>query len=179
MPVRTTPVRTPDDVFPEYRETPIERLLAYHNLGSPFEEYTRASILVGTCMDHRVRLRLPDRFAFVVRTGGANLRFVEFQVSFAIAIGGVRSIAVIGHTDCGMTNLAARESAFVDGLVEGVGWDRGRAAEHFAHLAPLYEVDDAAEFAVSEAERLRRRYPNVRVAPLLYRVEDGRLYQLR
>jgi carbonic anhydrase len=32
---------------------------------------------------------------------------------------------------------------------------------------------------LSEAQRLRLRYPNVQVAPLLYRVEDNQLYLLR
>lgn len=176
---RSVPVRTFDDILPEYRDTPIGRLLAYHNLEAPLDAYTRAELLVGMCMDHRKSLRLPERFAFVVRTGGANLRFVEFQLSFAIAVGGVQAIALIGHTDCGMVNLAASEPAFVDGLAERAGWDRGRAEDHFSHLAPIYEIDDAIDFTLGEAERLRRRYPKVRVAPLLYRVEDHLLYQLR
>lgn len=176
---RAVPVRKPDDILPEYRETPVGRLLAYHNLEAPFGEHTSAELLVGMCMDHRKSLRLPERFAYVVRTGGANLRFVEFQVSFAIGVGGVGAIAVIGHTDCGMVNLAAGERAFIDGLAERAGWDRRSAEEHFAHLAPLYEIGNAVDFTLAEAERLRRRYPEVRVAPLLYRIEDDLLYQLR
>lgn len=176
---RIVPVRTSDDILPEYRDSPIGRLLAYHNLEAPFDAYDSAELLVGMCMDHRKSLRRPERFAYVVRTGGANLRFVEFQVSFAVAVGGVGAIVVVGHTDCGMANLAAREGAFVDGLADRAGWDRERAAEHFSHLAPIYEIDDPVEFTLGEAERLRRRYPRIRVAPLLYRVEDDLLYQLR
>jgi len=65
------------------------------------------------CMDNRKHLHMPDNFAFIIRTGGANLRYSEFKVSYAIAVGGVRHIALIGHSKCGMVNLAARKEAFV------------------------------------------------------------------
>jgi carbonic anhydrase len=32
---------------------------------------------------------------------------------------------------------------------------------------------------IAESARLRARYPAVSVAPLIYRVEDGRLYLVR
>ena len=32
------------------------------------------------------------------------------------------------------------------------------------------------DFVLSEAKRLRLRYPKIQVAPLLYRVEDNLLY---
>lgn len=59
-------------------------------------------------MDHRVRLRIPENFAYILPTGGGNLRHSEFKVSFAIAVGGVRAIALIGHSYCGMAGVAAR-----------------------------------------------------------------------
>jgi len=34
------------------------------------------------------------------------------------------------------------------------------------------------EFVMDEAARLRELYPRITVVPLLYRVEDDRLYQL-
>ena len=128
-------------------------------------------------MDNRKHLRIPDNFAFILRAGGANLRPSEFKVSYAIAVGGVRAIAIIGHNNCGMVNLMSRSHQFIAGL-ESVGWDKQQAEDHFFHFAPLFEIGSELDFTRSEAKRLRRRYPGVIVAPMLYKVEDNRLYLL-
>lgn len=175
---RRVPAYGPADVLPAWRGTPIADLLAYHNWEAPLHEYESAPLLVGMCMDHRKMLRLPERFAYVLRAGGANLQRVEFKVSFAIAIGGVRAIALIGHTDCGMVGLPARREAFVEGLVARAGWSAADAVAHFDAYAPLFEVGDAARFVCAEARRLAVRYPRIPVAPLLYDVADHRLDQL-
>ncbi len=167
-----------EDIADEYRDTPIGQLLKYHNLSRPYETYTNAQLLIGMCMDHRKHLQIPDNFAYIIRAGGANLRYSEFKVSYAIAVGGVQHIALIGHTQCGMVNLMARRQAFIDGLVEKAGWARDFAEQHFDHFAPLFEIGNEIDFVLSEAKRLRQRYPKVQVAPLLYRIEDNRLYGL-
>lgn len=180
MPERLIPVEQASDIPEEYRGTPVGQLLEYHNLGvEPKASYTRAELLVGMCMDHRKRLHIPDNFAYIIRAGGANLRPSEFQVSYAIAVGGVRAIALIGHTHCGMVSLAARHGQFVEGLVEGAGWEAEAAEAHFQQFAPLFEIGNEVDFVLSESGRLRLRYPRVLVAPLLYRVEDNRLYLIR
>jgi carbonic anhydrase len=127
-------------------------------------------------MDNRKHLNIPDNFAFIIRTGGANLRYSEFKVSYAIAVGDVRYIALIGHNNCGMVNLAARKDIFIDGLVEKAGWNREWAEEHFMHFAPMFEIGNEIDFVISEAKRLRSRYPKIMVAPMLYKVEDNSLY---
>ncbi len=175
---RLIAVRDPDDIPSRWRDTPIGRLLEYHNLDRPFDSYDRAALLIGMCMDHRNQLRLPDQFAFVLRSGGANLRPSDFKVSFAVAVGGVRSIALIGHTDCRMSDLASRRDEFVAGLVDA-GWDREEAERHFVESVPQFEIGDETDFVIAESARLRARYPAVSVAPLIYRVEDGRLYVVR
>jgi carbonic anhydrase len=175
---REVAVTQREDIFPEYRDTPIGKLLEYHNLDRPFDTYTQAELLVGMCMDSRKHLHIPDNFTFILRAGGANLRPSEFKVSYAVGVGGVRHIALIGHTNCGMVNLMARREPFVQGLVDA-GWEALEASEHFYHFAPIFEVGDEVEFVLGEAKRLRRRYPKVQVAPMLYRVEDNRLYLLR
>ena len=172
---RLNAVRSVDDIPPPLRDTPIGRLLEYHNLERPFDRYDQAAILIGMCMDHRNQLRLPDQFAFVLRSGGGNLRPSDFKVSFAVAVGGVRSIALIGHTDCRMSDLGSRRDEFVAGLVD-VGWNRDAAERHFVESVPQFEIGDEIDFVVEESARLRNRYPAVSVAPLIYRVEDGRLY---
>jgi carbonic anhydrase len=173
------PVICAENILPEYRNTPIGFLLEYHNLNREYETYAQAQLLVGMCMDNRKHLHIPDNFAYIIRAGGANLRYSEFKVSYAIAVGGVTSIALIGHNQCGMVNLAARKELFIKGLVENAGWDVERADEHFLQFAPLFEIGNEADFVVSEAQRLRLRYPKVQVAPMLYKVEDNLLYQVK
>ena len=173
---RLIPITSKEDIPQQYRDAPIGLLLEYHNLNRPYEIYTEAQLLIGMCMDNRKHLHMPDNFAFIIRTGGANLRFSEFKVSYAIAVGGVRSIALIGHTQCGMVNLIARKEQFVQGLVDNAGWQSQQAEEHFHHFAPMFEIGNEVDFILSEVKRLRLRYPNISVAPLLYRVEDHSLY---
>ena len=43
----------------------------------------------------------------------------------------------------------------------------------------MFEIGNEVDFVLSEAKRLRLRYPKLLVAPLRYRVEDCQLYQLR
>jgi len=130
-------------------------------------------------MDPRKHLRMPENFAYIMRAGGGNLRYSEFKVSYAIAIGGVSAIALLGHTNCGMVNLMSRREQFIAGLVQNGGWDREWAEQHFLHFSPMFEIGNEVDFVLSEAKRLRLRYPKMLVAPLLYRVEDNRLYQLK
>lgn len=173
---RLLPITTAADIPIQYRDTAIGRLLEYHNLDRPYETFSTAQLLIGMCMDNRKHLHIPDNFAFIIRSGGANLRYSEFKVSYAIAVGGVRSIALIGHTQCGMVNLMTRKRQFVQGLVEGAGWSLESAEEHFLHFAPMFEIGNEMDFILSEVSRLRLRYPNILVAPMIYRVEDNRLY---
>jgi carbonic anhydrase len=165
-----------EDIFPRYRGTPIGLLLEYHNLGRYPETYNKAQLLVGMCMDNRKHLNIPDNFAFIIRSGGANLRYSEFKVSYAISIGDVRHIVLIGHNNCGMVNLIARKEQFIDGLVEKAGWNREWAEEYFMHFAPMFEIGNEIDFVISKAERLKLRYPKIMVAPLLYKLEDNLLY---
>ncbi|MFW6079143.1 MAG: carbonic anhydrase [Gemmatimonadota bacterium] len=177
---RLIAVDVPGDVPSEYRDSAIGRLLAYHNLGERGERYERPELLVGMCMDYRKRLRIPENFAFVIRTGGGNLRHSDFKVSFAIAVGGVRAIAVIGHSDCGMARVAGARESFVRGLVDAAGWDEERADDHFRRSVSTFAIDDPVDFTLSETRRLRRAYRgDVVIAPLHYHVEDHRLYLIR
>jgi len=176
---RLLPVNSADDMLPDYQNTPIGVLLGYQNLDWPFCAYARAELLIGMCMDHRKMLRLPDNFAYVLRAGGANLRRIEFKVSYAIAVGGVRAMCLIGHDDCGMVGLATRKETFIKGLVENAGWDRAEAEKHFEAFAPTFEIGDPIDFVRLESQRLRTRYPKLLIAPLFYAVREGRLYQVR
>ncbi len=176
---RLLPVRKKADIPREYRGTPIGLLLEYQNLDRPFGSYPEAKLLIGMCMDNRKHLHMPDNFAFIIRSGGANLRSSEFKVSYAIGVGKVKHIALIGHNHCGMVNLVSRKKEFIQGLVLRAGWTRAAAEEHFMNLALMHEIDNEVDFIVSETNRLGKRYPKISVAPLYYRVEDNRLYCIR
>ena len=54
--------------------------------------------------------------------------------------------------------------------------ERAAAEEHFYHFSPIFEIGSEIDFVCAEANRLRLRYPKVLVAPMLYKVEDNRLY---
>lgn len=168
-----------NDILPEYQNTPIGELLEYHNLGKKYDVMKKAKLLVGMCMDNRKTLNVPENFAFIIRTGGANLRYSEFKVSYAIAVGDIQYIALISHNNCGMVNLISRKDLFINGLVDKAGWDREWAEEHFLHFAPIFEIGNEIDFVISEAKRLRLRYPKITVAPLHYNVDDNRIYMIK
>ncbi|HEY9061736.1 MAG TPA: carbonic anhydrase [Pseudobacteroides sp.] len=158
-----------------YYNTPIWELISYQNLGAEFKSYTSAQLLVGMCMDNRKQLRIPENFAYIIRTGGANLRYSEFKVSYAIAIGGVKHIALIAHDNCGMVNLVSKREQFIEGLCQNANWSRQRAEEHFVNYAPLFEIDNELEFVLNESKRLSQKYTGIKVAPLIYSIEDNML----
>ena len=176
---RLVKISTIDDIFFEYRQTPIGLLLEYHNLNRPLENYDKAQLLIGMCMDNRKHLRIPDNFAFIIRSGGTNLRYSEFKVSYAIAVGQVGHIALIGHNNCGMVNLVSRKGQFIDGLVSNAGWNKERAEEHFMNFAPMFEIGNEIDFVISESIRLRLRYPKIIIVPMLYQIEENLIYLIK
>ncbi|MDP2302061.1 MAG: carbonic anhydrase [Ignavibacteria bacterium] len=176
---RLLPINSVEDILPEYQGSPIGKLLEYHNLQRPHDVYDRANLLIGMCMDNRKHLKIPDNFSYIIRSGGANLRYSEFKVSYAVAVGQVNHIALIGHNNCAMVNLTSKKEKFIQGLVKNGGWDSQWAEEHFNQFAPMFEIGNEIDFTLSEVKRLRQRYPKVVVAPLLYLVEDGKLYLIK
>lgn len=176
---RLKAVRSVADLPKAVRKTPFADLFLYHNFGKPFKAYDRARLLVCMCMDNRKQLRLPDNFAYILRTGGGNIRYSEFKISYAVGVGGVRHIAMIAHDNCGMSNLFSKREAFVKGLVKNAGWSRKKAMDYFVTYAPLFEIGNEIDFVVAEARRLNFKYPKVKVLPMFYRLADGRLYLIK
>jgi len=76
--------------------------LRYHNLKEPKTAYNQAESLIGMCMDNRKYLNIPDNFSYTIRAGGANLKFSEFNVSYAISVGQIHHIAIIDHNKSDM-----------------------------------------------------------------------------
>ncbi len=164
------------DIPEVYCGTPVSRLILYHNLNLPSNRYKRAEILTLMCMDNRQSLRLPGNFSFIVRNAGGTLNGVSFSVSFAVAVAGIRHIAVIGHSDCMMVNLGSRKAEFVRGLSEDSGWDKAAAESHFLDSCVLFNKEDVVSSVISEAELIRSQHAGIVVAPMLYSVEDDLLY---
>lgn len=168
-------VNSKDYIFKKYQNTPVADLLEYQNLGKPLAKYTHPKMLISMCMDYRKNMHIPEWFAYVIRTGGANLRSLEFIVSYAIAVGGIKTVAIIGHNNCGMVGLATKEEKFINGLVEA-GWETEAARQYFRNFAPLFEIGNELDFLVDETKRLRVRYPKILIAPLMYQLENNKLY---
>lgn len=168
-------IKNKEDIPTQYQNTPVEDFLLYHNLEKPYKKYEKAQVLVGMCMDHRKQLKIPENFAYIIRTGGGNLRYSEFKVSYAVAVGGVKYIILIAHDDCGMVNLASKKDKFVNGLVENAGWDRKRAEEHFLNFAPMFEIDNEIEFTFEESERIMKKYQGIVVVPCAYDISSNKV----
>lgn len=166
------------DILPEYKNTPVGLLLEYHNLNKIFTRYEQAKLLIGMCADNRVNLWLPDNFAYIFRTGGANLFYQEFQLSYTIGVGEIEHIALIANSDCRMQNLAQAKDKFIEGLTKHAGWEREKAKIHFEGLAPFFEIGDSVDFIMSEATRIKKRYPKVQVAPLYFDIASKTLSQI-
>lgn len=173
------PVHSAPDIPSALRHTPFGRLLNYHNCGRMFKKHAKAELLVCMCMDNRKQLRLPDNFAYILRTGGGNIRYSEFKISYVVGIGGVRYIAMIAHDNCGMVDLASKRERFVSGLVKNGGWTRKDATQHFLKNVPRFEIGDEIEFVHQEALRLSLKYPGVKVLPLFYRMADKKIYLIK
>jgi carbonic anhydrase len=173
--VQIIKIKSEKQIPSSYVDTPIFELIAYQNFGANLKVYNCAELLIGMCMDNRKQLRIPENFAYIIRTGGANLRYSEFKVSYAIAIGNIKHIALIAHNNCGMVNLVSQRERFVEGLCKNAGWDKERAEEHFMNYAPMFEIDNEVDFVVKESNRLAEKYPGVMVVPLLYSIEDNML----
>lgn len=69
-----------------------------------------------------------------------------------------------------------RRELFISRLVQRGGWQREWAETHFMNSVAMFEIGNEIDFLVAEARRLRGRYPTLPVVPLIYRVEDHRLY---
>lgn len=177
MDERWKPLDAPGELPHVWRGSPLERLVAYQNEGLPHAEHERPELVVVTCMDSRVRLSIPRRFAFAVRTGGADVRPVELSLAVAVGVGRVEAIALIGHDDCQMALLPDKHQEFVEGLV-AAGVTREEAERRYAEGLAGGGIGDPLEFVRAQAARLTLSYPGALVAPLMYSVESGRLFAL-
>ena len=164
------------DIPDNLLNTPIADLLQYHNLSMEFKEYSTAQVAIVMCMDNRKQLNIPGKFAYILRTAGARITGSEFKLSFAIGFADIKFVALIAHTNCGMVNLTSKKEKIVDGLIKNAGWTKEQAENHFNSFAPFFEIENEKEFIVSEGKRLKEKYPPIIFVPMLYNVDDNKLY---
>lgn len=164
------------DIPKHLLNTPIGELLKYHNLSMNFKEYESAQVAVVMCMDNRKQLKIPNKFAYILRTAGARITGNEFKLSFVIGFGDIKHVALIAHTNCGMVNLTGKKEKIIEGLTKNAGWTKEAAENHFNSFAPFFEIENEVNFIVSESKRLKEKYPNIVFVPMIYKIEDNNLY---
>ncbi len=144
----------------------LEVLLGSHNLEKDYEPFTLPKLAIVTCMDFRIQLRLPRNFAFVLRTGGANIRPIETYLAFSVARTGIHAIAIIGHTDCAME----KPDPYV---VDELPTDNETKIFYRSQIASL-AIRDAREYTLAQAKMLEERL-GLPGLPLIYDVETHKL----
>lgn len=162
-----------------YRNTPIEELILYHNEKRPVDIPSEVKLVIATCMDNRVNIRCPAKFAYFIRNGGTSLIYSDFHISYAIAVAKIKYVCVIGHTDCGMSNLKERREVYVKGMQEIAGWKRYEAEDFFDSNISTFEIGDEVFSVLKDVRRLREKFPAVTIVPMIYNVEDNLLYFIK
>lgn len=158
-----------------YRNSPIYDLIRYQNFDLEAKEVEKAEMLICTCMDYRINLKHPEKFAYTIRNAGANMKGNEFQIAYAIANAGVNYIAVIGHTQCGMRDLQSQKDKFVEIATNKCNWSKLEADNYFKVHSVKHEIGDEVEFVLKERARIQKLFPKIIVAPLLYDVDTHEL----
>ncbi len=167
---------TEDDIPSCLQDTPIATLLKGQNLGLIDQhDSPSAELLIGMCIDFRKSLSIPRDWAYMIRREGANMEGAEFAVALAVSKG-IKYMALIAHNDCAMANTAEHREQFVRVLSEKCGWGFEKAAHFFEEHALSREIGNEIDFVLEEANRLKALFPGLEIVPMLFRVEDDRLY---
>lgn len=166
------------DIFQKYLNTPFEDLLKFQNLERNEDIVDSPQLIVGMCMDNRKTLRIPQNFAFVIRTAGNNMKGQEFAISYAVGVGQIKYLALIAHTDCGMAAVLDRKEAYISGLNKMIAMSPDDGLQLFSDFAHKHYIGNEVEFVVKEANRIKKLYPKLEIAPFLYKVENNKLYQI-
>jgi SulP family sulfate permease len=166
----------PELIPDKLRGTPLEVLLLGQNLGLLDEpESVSPQLVVGMCIDFRKSLIIPKDWAYIIRREGANMEDSEFAIALAISKG-VRHMALIAHNDCAMANTGPQRENFVAVLNSVAGWDKKKAQQFFDDHSRSREIGNEIDFVLREAERLEEMFAGVMVVPMLFRVDDDKLY---
>ncbi len=113
-------------------------------------------------------------YAYVIRRASGRVIGSEFSVGYTLAQG-VKYLAIIGHNDCGMSQLDVKKQAVIDAFVEQ-GWQRDAAEGYVAKHAARHAIDDELLALKDEYVRLKKIFRQLTIAPLFVCLHDSRFY---
>jgi carbonic anhydrase len=162
------------DIPKEWQGTPIESLILAHNFQKPITEVGKPKLLIAACIEFRYSLPVPRMYAYVIRRASGRLVGSEFSLAYVFAQG-VKHIALIGHNDCGMTQVHANTPAMIEALIKQ-GWHKDRAEEYIRYQAARYSIEDEIDALKYEYIRLKRLFRDVCIAPFIVCLDNTNLY---
>jgi carbonic anhydrase len=166
-------LNTREEIPQQWRNTPIESFILSQNCGWPIQTSGKPELLIGTCIEFRYALPIPRMFAYVIRRASGRLIGSEFSVAYTIARG-VEHIAIVGHNDCGMSQLNQMAPHVVDALADQ-GWSRHTAQHYVDTQAKRLAISNELDTLKEEYKRLRKIFPKMKIAPLFVCLYDGKL----
>lgn len=169
-----TVVESREDIPLPWRETPIESLIMAQNFGWPIQSSGKAELLIATCIEFRYALPVPRMYAYVIRRASGRVIGSEFSVGYTLAQG-VKYLAIIGHNDCGMSQLDVKKQLVIDAFVEQ-GWQKEAAQNYVAKHAARHAIEDELLALKDEYTRLRKIFRKLTIAPLFVCLHDSRFY---
>ncbi|MCX7862635.1 MAG: hypothetical protein N2449_06540 [Bacteroidales bacterium] len=170
-----TAVKSKENIPILLKNSPLEKLLLYHNLQQTHHTYNVAELIIATCVDHRISLKIPEKFAYIIRTGGVNLNSCEFYIAFLASVKNIKHVAIIGHNECAMVHLHEKKDIFTQNC-NVLGWNHNQAQSFFEQFEHQHEIHNEIHFTLHEAKRLRNIFPQLVIFPFLYNIHDHQLY---
>ncbi len=102
----------------------------------------------------------------------------EFSIALALA-SGIQYMALVVHNKCLMSDPNQQREQFINILVHEHSWTHEQAEVYFDRCASNLEIDDPIEFALEESSRLQDLFRSLIVVPLLYNVDNDRLFLIK
>ncbi len=132
-------------------------------------------LIVLTCMDARIlpltALGLDQGDAHVIRNAGGRARDALRSIIISQRLLGTREIAVIHHTDCGMSAFTNRD------LREKVKVELGQDTGAFDYL-PFRDLDESVRQDVEFLRATQLLSPDTVLRGFVYDVKTGRLREV-
>lgn len=167
-------IDSPRDMPARWHGTPIDMLIRSHNFGEEFESTGEPHLVLVTCMDFRIILKGPDRFAYVIRRASGTLRGKEFELSYAVSRG-VKHLVLLGHNDCAMSRVEEYRETMINTLIQQ-GWPEARAEKFFDDNCERYSISGELDALQAECARIKSIFPKLEVAPLFVSLRENQLY---
>jgi len=171
---RLSRIDKPEDIPERWLNSPIADIIGAHNFANTIAVSGEPKLLISTCIEYRFRPEVPSNFAYVIRRASGRLIGSEFSLVYALSRG-VKHVALIGHNDCGMTQVSLHKPAMIKALVDQ-GWDQERAEEFVSMHAGRYHIEDEVDSLRKEFVRLKRLFHNVEIAPLFASLASNKLH---